>query len=110
MNHKNKIGKNILVVLLFVVFMLPTAIQFFHLFDEAHEHITCTEKKDHLHQSTTNCDICSFHFTAFNYDLAPYPNFILPTIPVKEEASFASLQYHSFKITNTRLRAPPINS
>jgi len=109
MDYKKQIGKNIVALLLFVALMLPTTVQFFHMF-EGHEHITCTEKRTHLHKSTTKCEICSFHFASFNYDLAKYPDLLLPIIPVKIETNFASLQFHSFKITNTQLRAPPIFS
>ena len=109
MDYKKQIGKNIAALLLFAVLMLPTASQFIHMF-EGHEHIACTEKTTHIHKSVVKCEICSFHFTPFNYDIAEYPELLSPKIPVKIEADFASLQFHSFKITNTQLRAPPIFS
>lgn len=109
MDHKKQIGKNLVALLLFTALMLPTAIQFFHLF-EGHEHVACTEKSTHIHESTTKCELCSFHIASFNYDIAKYPELQLPKIPVKLDANFASLQFHSFKVTNTQLRAPPIFS
>lgn len=109
MDYKKQIGKNIVELLLFAALMLPTAVQFFHMF-ESHEHITCTETATHIHKSITKCEICSFHLASFNYDLAKYPDLLLPKIPVKVDVNFTSLQFHSFKITNTHLRAPPIFS
>ena len=109
MDYRKQIGKNIVALLLFVALMLPTAIQLFHMF-EGHEHITCSEKTIHIHKSIPKCEICDLHLTASNYHIAEHPNLLLPKIHVKIEANFASLQYHSFKITNTRLRAPPIFS
>jgi hypothetical protein len=109
MDFKKQLGKNIAALLLFVALMLPTAIQFFHIF-EGHEHIACTEVSTHIHQDVPDCHICDFHLATFNYDIAEYPNLLLPKIPVKIKANFASLQFHSFKITNTQLRAPPIFS
>ena len=109
MDSRKQIGKNIVALLLFVALMLPTAVQFFHVF-EGHEHNTCSEKTTHIHKSITKCDICDYHLASFNYDIAKYPDLLLPKIPVKIEADFTSLQFHSFQITNTQLRAPPIFS
>ncbi|MFT5078521.1 MAG: hypothetical protein ACI825_001162 [Planctomycetota bacterium] len=109
MDYRKQIGKNIVALLLFVALMLPSAVQFIHMF-EAHEHIACTENATHIHESVRECDICDFHLALFNYDIDIYPNLLLPKIPVKVEANFTSLQFHSFQITNTQLRAPPIFS
>ncbi len=109
MDYKKQIGKNIVALLLFAAIMLPTAVQFFHVFED-HEHIVCNEKSTHIHESISKCDICDFHLASFNYDLAKYPDLELPKIPVKNDVNFASLQFHSFKTTNTQLRAPPVFS
>ncbi|WP_310992239.1 hypothetical protein [Aequorivita marina] len=109
MDSKKQLGKNIAALLLFAALMLPTAIQFFHMF-EGHEHIACNENSTHMHETVVKCDIYHFHSTSFNYDILKYPDFSLPTIPTKTEVSFASLQFHSFVITNTQLRAPPFYS
>lgn len=109
MNFKKQIGKNIVTLLLFTALMLPTAVQFFHMLD-GHKHIACTETTTHIHESVIKCKICSFQLDSFDYDIAKYPDLLVPNTPIKVEAKFASLQYHSFNITNTRLRAPPIFS
>ncbi len=109
MYYKKQIGKNVITLLLFAALMLPTAIQFFDMFED-HEHIACTEKTTHIHKSIASCDVCDFHLVSFNYDVFKYPDLLLPNIPIKVDANFASLQFHSFKITNTQLRAPPVFS
>ncbi len=109
MIFEKQLGKNIAALLLFAALMLPTAIQFSHIF-EGHEHIACTEHKTHIHKTVVKCDICHFQVASFKYDIFEYPNLLLPKIPVTIEANFASLQLHSFNITNTQLRAPPILS
>jgi hypothetical protein len=109
MDYRKQIGKNIVALLLFVALVLPTAVQFIHML-EGHEHIACTENVTHIHESVTECDICDFHLALFNYDITKYPDLLLPKILVKAEANFTSLQFHSFQITNTQLRAPPIFS
>ena len=109
MKYKKQIGKNIIALLFLVAIMTPFAIQFFHML-EGHEHNTCTETTTHIHKSVTKCDICSFQLTPFNYYIPKYPDLLLPKIFVKVKVDFTSLQFHSFKTTNTQLRAPPIFS
>ncbi|WP_025663198.1 hypothetical protein [Aquimarina megaterium] len=109
MNHKKQIGKNIVALLLTVALMAPSAIQFFHML-EGREHITCTEKATHIHKSIAKCEICSFLLASFNYNIAKYPDLLLPRIFEKVDETFTSLQFHSFKITNKQLRAPPFFS
>lgn len=109
MDNKKQFGKNLLALVLFAALLLPTAVQFFHIL-EGHEHITCSEKTTHIHKSVTTCDICDFHLVSFNYNIAKYSNLLVPKIPIRVDVSFTSLRFHSFKITNTQLRAPPIFS
>jgi len=109
MDYKKQIGKNIVALLLFAALILPTAVQFFHIF-EGHEHIACIEKGIHIHKSNTECEICSFNLASFNYDIAKYPDLLIPKIPVKVDENLQPLQLHFFNITNTQLRAPPIFS
>jgi hypothetical protein len=109
MDNKKQLGKNIAALLLLIALMLPTVIPFIHIF-EGHEHIACSEKTTHIHKNVIKCEICSFNLATFTYDIIEYRELLRPKIPVKIEVNFASLQYHSSKITNTQLRAPPIFS
>ena len=109
MERKKQIGKNTVALLLFLALMLPTAIQFSHAF-EGHDHIPCEDDSRHIHQDEPDCPTCDFHLASFNYDVAEYPDLLLPKITVKTAVNFTSLQFNSFKKTNTQLRAPPIFS
>jgi len=108
-NYKKQIGKSIVALVLFVALMTPSAIQFFHTL-EGHENITCTKKVTHIHKSISKCEICSFLFTSLNYDIAKYPDLLLPIIFVKVNETFTTSQFHSLQITNKQLRAPPFFS
>ncbi len=109
MDLKKQFGKIIAALLLLVALMLPTAIDFIHMF-EGHDHITCNDSTTHVHKSVVKCDICHFNLASFNYDIAEYPNLLLSKIPQKNEVNFTSLLFNSNKLTNTQLRAPPIFS
>lgn len=109
MDNKNQIGKSIAALLLFIALMLPSTVQFCHLLED-HEHITVTQETEHVEQSITKCEICSINFIPVNYDIALYPDLLLPKSPTQTVISFKALQLHAFNITNTQLRAPPIFS
>lgn len=109
MNHQRQIGNQVIALMLFTTLMLPTVVQSFHLFD-VHKHASCNEQSTHFHESISKCELCAVHFTSINYDIAKYPNLLLPKIFVKVNVIFDALLLHSFKKSNTQLRAPPIFS
>ena len=106
---KNQLGKTLASVLLLLALILPTAIQFSHMI-EGHESDTCNELSTHIHKSEKNCDVCDFHFTSISYDIAKYPDLLLPQISVKLSSDFTSLQFYYPTLTSKQLRAPPVNS
>ena len=107
MDYKKQLTKSIASLALLIALMLPTAVQFIHMF-EGHEHIACSENKTHIHKSSTKCEICSFHLGSFNYDITEYPDLLVSEIPMNVKDTSTSLLFHSFKVTNTQLRAPPV--
>ncbi|MGB0788336.1 MAG: hypothetical protein ACPGQR_02250 [Marinirhabdus sp.] len=107
MDYKKQLGKNIAVLMLFAALMLPSAIQFFHVFN-GHGHIACTERTAHVHKHSATCEIYGFYLTPFDHDIAEYPDLLPPKTPVTLNEDVSPLQLPSFKITNTQLRAPPI--
>lgn len=109
MDNRKQFGKNITTLLLLIALMLPTVIQFSHIFDD-HGHSPCEELSTHFHQGDTNCHICDFHLASFNYDIAEYPELSLPVVPIEIIESLSSLQIHLIVLTNTQLRAPPVFS
>lgn len=109
MTQKKQI-RNIVASLVFIMaLMLPTAVEFIHMF-EGHELTSCEEQRTHVHEFEAKCKICSFHLVSFDYDLDKYPDLLLSEIFIELESDLTSLQLHSYKITNTQLRAPPVFS
>lgn len=108
-NYKKQFGQKILTLVLFIALMLPIAVQFSHIFEE-HEHVSCNESSIHVHELAAKCETCNFCLPYFNYNIVEYSELPLPIIHVKINDNFSSLQLHSFIITNTQLRAPPVFS
>lgn len=106
---KNQLGKTLASVLLLLALILPTAIQFSHTI-EGHESDTCNERSTHIHKTEKICEICDFHFTSISYDIAKYPDLLLPQISIKLSTDFTSLQFYHPTLTSKQLRAPPVNS
>ncbi|WP_276168781.1 hypothetical protein [Zobellia alginiliquefaciens] len=106
MKTRKQIGQNIVALLLMSALMLPMLVKFTHVF-EAHEHEICHEQTTHIHADVADCQICHFQLVSFDYKVPEYVDFFVASVPQRLESSFSSLLFHSFKITNTQLRAPP---
>ncbi|OIQ30965.1 MAG: hypothetical protein BM564_01775 [Bacteroidetes bacterium MedPE-SWsnd-G2] len=106
MNFKTSIGKNISALMLLIALMSPTAIEFAHAF-EGHEHTSCTEQKDHIHDNSLKCELCSIHIPSVAYKINGFTELEPVTITVQTKVNLKSIRFHSFTITNTQLRAPP---
>ena len=106
MNSENHIPKFLGVIALVFALMLPTCVEFFHLF-ENHEHEVCLEQTTHLHTDAPECHSCDFYSSSFQYLLPEnYVNtLVLPTQSIKVTVSVVAL--FSKKITLKQLRAPP---
>lgn len=57
-------------VSLTAILLFPLFTQFFHILED-HQHTICTDNSTHLHESKTDCSICDFNYTPFNYELSP---------------------------------------
>jgi len=106
MNSENHIPKFLGVIALVFALMLPTCVEFSHLF-ENHEHEVCFEQTTHLHKDAPECHSCDFYSSSFQYLLPEnYVNtLVLPTQSIKVTVSEVAL--FSKKITLKQLRAPP---
>jgi len=109
MDYKKQLVNKILAILLFVVLILPSTIHFFHIF-EGHDHSVNTEKRTNVHSSVSECKICDYQMASFNFDVAKSLEISAPKLEVKATINLDALLLHSFNITNTQLRAPPIFS
>ena len=103
----NQFGKNISAFVLLAALLLPTAVQFVSIF-ESHDHVVCTEQQTHFHQSIVECEICTFNYSPFHYSITSFKDTEVLLTPETSKVNFGSLLFHSFTITNTQLRGPPV--
>ncbi len=86
--------------------LLPNAVQLSHVF-QGHEHVVCHDQVEHVHAQPSDCQICHFHLSTYNYSLGNSTVVLLPPVLDKVESQFSNPLCSSFKKTNTQLRAPP---
>ncbi len=99
-----KILLNIISISFLVVFLTPTAIQFFH---SEHEHFKCNAQHEkHFHEKHENCKICDFSFSVYQQQILKLKiekihfHDILTT-------NYISKFFHQSSTLNFFLRAPP---
>lgn len=76
-------------VLLTLALMLPTGVQFAHVFD-GHEHVACNELKVHLHEDKIDCDLCDFQLSSFDYQVSEYSETHLVLISSEKDIFYTS--------------------
>lgn len=103
---KEHIVFKIVMVLLAVSLLLPTAYKFAHIFTN-HKHDICLgEKSTHLHEINTDCDFYKFKLsnsytiTFLNFDLLSFEE---DTLQITSQYQFLS----EFQRLHTALRGPP---
>jgi len=99
--------KNIIPVLLIVVFLLPTTIKLIDGFFHHHDHFICTAKNEkHFHKHHEKCPIPSFEFSLFSKEEPKQVKYKQPF--GTEIANVYSYIYCSNRIDYSfLLRAPP---
>ncbi len=105
MNAKRKIISHFLGVILTLVFLFPSLLQFEHLF-ENHEHLVCKENKVHLHQKNLDCSIYDFHFSTFSF-LPIYPISLFVDAPLNETSFSVSQEVYLNPYFHCAQRGPP---
>jgi hypothetical protein len=101
------ISKFLGVITLIFVLMLPTTVQFSHLF-EKHDHEICFEQNTHIHQDEPDCHVCDFYGTSIQYTLPGELSFIIAIIPAIQKAFFLGNNFSTQKLNSKQLRAPPV--
>lgn len=109
MGLTKQFGKSIVSFVLLMALMIPSAVQLSHML-EGHEHEVCTDQDTHICQTIEKCEVCSFQFTPFNFEIAGLSDLEVSKAFVKRAVQITSLLFHSFHITNAQLRAPPVFS
>lgn len=91
MNLENHITKYLGVIALVFALMLPTCVEFSHLF-ENHEHEVCHEQTTHLHKDAPQCHSCDFYSSSFQYIL---PENYLLALEKSIASSFILIRNHN---------------
>lgn len=105
MKQRNYILSRTIGFLCIFALLLPSAVQFSHLFEE-HEHVACTDITTHLHEKEFDCHIHDFHGASF--DFMP-----LTSVPIVPPEAFYQNNFRIRSISeanielNVFLRGPP---
>ncbi len=106
MKFKTPFGKTLGAVMLFIALLSPSVIELYHSF-ECHKHLDCDEDITHLHEESSQCDLCSEYSIAYNFNLVDILSIETPKSLYQEEENTRFFHYTSIKTTHAQLRAPP---
>ena len=106
MDRNKQILKFLSALGLFIALMMPTIIQFVHVFD-VHEHIVCTDQDLHVDQTQTKCDICTTQVPPFDFSVSNDSEILQTEIVVSNEEGIPSLKSGSVIFNSNPLRGPP---
>lgn len=104
--RKKQIVKFLSASVLFIALMLPTIIQFVHVFD-VHEHFICTDQESHVHQTPTKCEICTIQFVPFDSNLPKYSEILPPGYDFLQAEDLPTLHIDLLNFNSNPLRGPP---
>ena len=94
---------------LFMALMLPTVIQFVHVFG-VHEHFVCNDRDSHVHQTPVKCDICTIQVVPFDSNLPEYPRIVPPVYEIFATESLPTVQFDTLIFNSNPHRGPPLVS
>ncbi len=106
MYKKKQIVKFLSALGLFIALMLPTVIQFVHVFG-VHDHVVCTDQDLHVDQTQVKCDICAIQFVPFDSNLSEYSEILAPDYEVLQAEDLPRLQFGRITFNSNPLRGPP---
>jgi hypothetical protein len=96
------------VLLLIIIMLLPTIVQFAHVF-EAHEQTNCKVLTSHIHEQEIDCSICDFHSSSFDYSFANLNEIISTNNYITHADYYRSKKHNAIKLLYS-LRGPPLFS
>ena len=106
MDRKKQIVKFLSALTLFIALMLPTFVQFAHIFD-AHEHVICTDQDLHIDQIQVKCEICAIQFVPYDSNLPEKSEILSPDFEVLQVENLSTLQFGRITFNSNPLRGPP---
>ena len=106
MDRKKQIVKFLSALGLFIALMIPTIVQFVHIFD-VHEHVVCTDQDLHVDQTQVECDICKIQVPPFDYSLYKDSETFQAEIIVLKAEDLPALQFGRLTFNSNPLRGPP---
>lgn len=109
MNKRKRLVRLISALGLFIALMLPTAIQFVHVFG-VHEHFVCNDRDSHVHETPVKCEICTVQVAPFDPNLPPYPATRSPEFETLLADDLPVLQFEVFIYNSNPHRGPPLFS
>ncbi|MCW8982253.1 hypothetical protein [Altibacter sp.] len=102
---KNEISKHFITPFLVFALLFPSVFQFSHLFEE-HQHTVCNDYSVHFHETDTDCPICDFHLSSFNFEPRYNPP-IAVALPYSKIDSFQEGLLQTIALQHPHLRGPP---
>lgn len=105
---KNNIASTLFGILFSLAILFPSIVKITHLFED-HEHIACTETKQHIHEKKFDCEINDFHSNSFETPTFAYSSVAIPVVYNTEVTRYLSL-FSSEKKHSFLLRGPPSHS
>ena len=105
-DRKKQIVKLLSALGLFIALMMPTIIQFVHIFD-VHEHLVCTDQDLHVDETPVKCEICAIQFVPFDSNLSEHSEIISPDYEVVQAENLPAFQFGIITFNSNPLRGPP---
>lgn len=107
---KNKVLNiipNFSALLLIIIMLIPTSIQFIHIFEKHEHNNNCKEITTHLHEKELDCSLCDFHLSSFDITFKRNLEYSSIGISSSYTAYYKSNKYNSTKYS-FNLRGPPM--
>lgn len=108
MNSNNNSTKIWLSLLLVGCLLFPLTVQFSHVF-ESHDHTSCSEITQHIHEKKFDCHVNDFHYNNFD-TTASFVSLFIPTATVSSEVVEFSYLVASEEPQTLLLRGPPMHT
>ena len=87
--------------------LLPTSVQFFHIFEKHEHNNNCKEVTTHLHEKELDCSLCDFHISSFDITFNNISEYSTIEDSLDYVTYYKSKKHNSIK-RSFNLRGPPM--